>query len=214
VEAARELVRDDVTAARASYDRALASVPAIASVIRDGIRDQIALSLAAAESRWADLEAVARRLLEEIPRLQDQANNTPEVVQLLVVALLEQGKVDEARAELGRQAAVVKRAARDDVVRRDGFEVLEARLLAASGKPADVSEAERRIGAVIARANHAGLVRLELTSALVLGRIQLQAGRTAAGRASLEAVARDARARGAVMFARSAEKALANRGKL
>jgi hypothetical protein len=34
------------------------------------------------------------------------------------------------------------------------------------------------------------------------------------GRASLEAVARDARARGAVMLARVAEKALANRGKL
>ena len=207
--------RGNLAAARAAFDREIGGIPKfIPQTTRDYVQAQLDREMALAENRWPDLERLSRRLLDEAPRQRpEQPKPAAEDIRDLIVALVEQGKLADAKAERERQAGRVAELARDDFATRERFELLDAALQASSEKPADVAGAERRVERTIDRAAKAGAVVLSLEASLVLGRIQLRA-HEAAGRVTLQALAKQAHARGAELLARNAEQALARGGAL
>jgi hypothetical protein len=90
------------------------------------------------------------------------------------------------------------------------FAIAEAQVLAGSGKAAD---ANRILAEVIANARKMGLVRYELEARLASGEIELKSGVAAEGRKNLDALAKDASARGYALIAQKAEEASPATGK-
>lgn len=118
---------------------------------------------------------------------------------MLARALLAQGKLAEAEAEI-RAAATPLRKNQDFTARLD-LAIASARTQAALG---NVVEAKRKLGEVQAAAIRSGWMRYSFRARLALGEIELQSGQTAAGRARLEALEKDATAKGFCLAAKGA----------
>jgi hypothetical protein len=123
--------------------------------------------------------------------------------------LLKAGKTAEARKELDA-GRVLAGKTQNRLVGMD-FAIADARVLAASGKAAD---SNRVLLGVIADAKKMGLVRYELDARLAAGEIGLESAAAAEARKNLDAVAKDASAKGYVLIARKAAKAGAANGKM
>jgi hypothetical protein len=80
---------------------------------------------------------------------------------------------------------------------------------AASGGAADVAEALQSLEAALAEATNAGFLPFQLEARLALGEIELASGKAEQGRTRLQALEREASARGYALIARKAARALA-----
>lgn len=123
--------------------------------------------------------------------------------------LLKAGKAGDARKELDAGRALAAKT-QNRLVGMD-FAIADARELAASGK---AGEANRILLGVIADAKNMGLVRYELEARLAAGEIGLKSGAAPEARKNLDAVAKDASAKGYVLIARKAAEAAAANGKM
>jgi serine/threonine protein kinase/tetratricopeptide (TPR) repeat protein len=128
---------------------------------------------------------------------------------LLARVLLNAGKTAEARKELDAGRALATKT-QNKLVGMD-FAIADARVLAASGK---AGEENRILLGVIAGAKKMGLVRYELEARLASGEIVLKSGAAAEARKNLDALAKDASAKGYVQIARKAAEAAAANGKM
>jgi hypothetical protein len=90
------------------------------------------------------------------------------------------------------------------------FAIAAAQVLAGSGKTADASKI---LADVIADARKMGPVQYELEARLASGEIELKSGVAAEGRKNLDALAKDASARGYALIAEKAEEASPATGK-
>lgn len=157
-------------------------------------------ALGIALDRPAEAEALAREKFAEYRR---EARRDDELVASAVLAraLLAQGKREEAREVLaatrGQAEATESPRAR-----------LCAAMVAARLRAAEESygAARRALDAVVREATDLGLLALQLEARLALGEVELAAGERTAGRARLEALAEEARARGFGLIARQAEQ--------
>jgi tetratricopeptide (TPR) repeat protein len=127
---------------------------------------------------------------------------------LLARVLLKEGKTGEARNELEAGHALAGKT-QNRLVGLD-FAIVDAQALAASRK---APEGSKILARVIADARKLGLVRVELEARLAAAEIEMQSG-GGAGRKNLDALAKDASAKGYVLIAKKATEAIAANGKM
>jgi tetratricopeptide (TPR) repeat protein len=122
---------------------------------------------------------------------------------VLAIALTEQGKATQANEQI-KAAALLLAGNRNKNVKL-GFEIAAARVEATMGKRA---EAMKRLRSTIAISKRMGHFTRQLNGRFALAKIEIQSGQTVAGRATLDVLGRDARAKGFVLIARQAADAL------
>jgi len=120
---------------------------------------------------------------------------------MLSRALLQQGKLDEARAAIAEAVRLSEKS--QDVSVRIPVIIDHAYVMAA-GK--NLGGAETTAQEALTQARNLGLFRLQLEASLALGQIQMTGPNPAAGRARLQALEKSARAKGFELIARKAAK--------
>ena len=193
------LEQGDVAGARKMEEEALA----IATEL--GEKGQVAtyqVSMARvlmADKRFAEAEsrlrqAAAEGHTEKDADLEGEANTS------LTTALLAQNKFAEA-ADVVRQTRGI--AIQNPEILFEAA-IVDAQLTAAQGK---IASAGRSLTALVAKAGKTGCVPCQFEARLALGKIEMQAGQTAAGRAHLQALEREAQAADFALTAREAAEA-------
>jgi tRNA A-37 threonylcarbamoyl transferase component Bud32/TolB-like protein len=201
------LMQGDAAGAHARFTQFAATLP-IAGAQREALDQMLGAAVLEAENRLAEAEAAYTRARELVVQKAGRAAAV-QTLPFLAAVLLDEGKVKEARALLDGVTPDERKAADADVATSLSVRAAFARLLATSGKAKDVAAARQQLVELSARARKAGFVTRAFGIELGLGRVELQAGQTAAGRATLTALAKDARAHGATLYAKKAEAALA-----
>jgi hypothetical protein len=112
------------------------------------------------------------------------------------------GKPFEAQKEIDRVAGVVAKS--QSGVARIPMAIVAARVRAALGRSA---EATKSLEATVIEAEKYGFVGYQFEASLALGEIEMKMGKSAAGRARLEALEKDATAKGFGLIARKAAAA-------
>ncbi len=139
------------------------------------------------------------RMAAEAFRADAYADEEISAQSILSRALLQQGKVDEARAAIA-EAVRLSEKSRDVTVRIPV--ILDQAYVMAASK--NLRGAETTAQDALTRARNLGLFRLQLEAALALSQIQLTGPNRAAGRARLQALAKSARAKGFELIAQKA----------
>ena len=85
------------------------------------------------------------------------------------------------------------------------YAITSVRVLAARGK---LAEAKKNLAVTFEESRKYGFLGYQLEARLALGEIEMKSRRNAAGRACLQALERDARAKGFLLIARKAAAAL------
>ena len=151
-----------------------------------------------AEGKAAEAEALAREAAAALrPAKLPDEEATALVLQATALGRL--GRPAEARRALDAARALVA-TGQNDAVRRE-YDLVAASVLAASG---DAAAGRRALQAAAAKARERGLVAWELETLLALGRVETASG-DAAGKARLEALQKDAAAKGFRLIAREAQ---------
>jgi ATP/maltotriose-dependent transcriptional regulator MalT len=195
----------DLAGARQNYQEAIKLRNEISEKSGAAEFSLLLASLSVEEGRPAEAEALARQALEafrtaKISELQISAHA------VLAQALLGQGKLNPARNEIAMgkpQAAKTQQR-----LLRLQFEIADAEVLAASGKPADFQAATASLQAVIREAEKLGLRGPLYQARLSLGKAEMQHGNKNNGRARLAEVEKDAGAAGFVLIRKKAATAL------
>jgi hypothetical protein len=118
---------------------------------------------------------------------------------ILSRALLQQGKVDEARSAIA-EAVRLSEKSQDVTVRIPVM--LDHAYVMAAGK--NLAQAENTAQEALNRARNLGLFRLQLEASLALGEIQITGPNRAAGHARLQTLEKSAREKGFELIARKA----------
>jgi tetratricopeptide (TPR) repeat protein/tRNA A-37 threonylcarbamoyl transferase component Bud32 len=149
-------------------------------------------------------EAPAREAAEEFH--QERATDS-EVSAHIVLArsLLAQGKHPAAQEAIDRAKALLNKSENLEV--HFSFRITAARVRQASGRPSDPLEAAKSLEAVLGEAKKTGFLGYELEAGLALGEIELQSGNIVRARTRLEALERQATAKGFGLIARKAAAA-------
>ncbi len=196
--------RDDLGGARVRYEEALEAAKKTGDVLgMTAVRLTIA-DLAIDAGRPAEAEPEAQAIAKELAE-RGESDNRVWAAGVLARALLEQRKIREAQEAVRSVAAIHA----GDYSVRQGFELTAARVAAAAG---DRVGAEKRCAALLADSAKRGFVAQQLDLALALGEIEIASGKTAAGRARLEALEKEAREKGFLLIARKASRTLSSRG--
>ncbi len=188
----------DFTRAHEEYDEAL--------TLRNGLgeKDNITATrvaiaeLAIEEGHPGAAERPAREARDEFQKVHksdDQVN----AAAVLVRALLAGGKNDDASKEAGGTAPLA--AKNQNLSVKLAFDVAMARAQAASRK---TGAAETILKGALAKATKSGFVGYQLESRLALEEIELKSGKSAASRARLEQLQKDAKEKGFDLIARKA----------
>jgi tetratricopeptide (TPR) repeat protein len=198
--------QDELTGSRKSYEEALALFEEFDV---EGSLGPVHLGLAALsleEARPEEAEVHAREAAEQLA-LIDQLPDLHEAMawSVLSLALLAQGKLDAAR-DASDQAASLAEQSRQDFVRLS-VAITAARVRAALDRGAKTSEAFGSLEAVLAEATADGYADLQLEARLALGELELASGKSAAGRARIQALETEAAAKGFRLVARKASAA-------
>lgn len=162
-------------------------------------------SLAIEEARPAEAEADLRAVLPEFEKEKDVASTIAANVDLSR-ALLQQGKVEEARNTLPR-ARELSRSSTDPAqtlpVAIQEARVTFAAACAGATRPCDAAAARAQLQSAIATAHKLGYFVLECDARLALGAIELKAN-PGLGRSQLELLARETHQRGLDLISRAA----------
>ena len=178
------------------------------------IREEIGEKASAAESRVAfaeleieegqprEAEMLARRAIEEF-RTEKLIDNVFVAQAVLVCALLAQDKTAEATKGIERVEGAAARSQNADARLR--FRIAAARARTAMTRNAD---SKKILEGVLAEANLLGLRQYQFEARLALGEMEIKSSETAAGRARLQALEKDAASNGSLLIARKARAAL------
>ena len=191
----------DLVAARKSLEEALAIRSALGEKGNVAQSELGLASLAIEDGRPAEAEVPARQAVEEF-RSEHAASAEAEAWTVLARSLLEGGppaKADEAIAHATELAGKTQ-----DSTVRWSVGIVSARVLVARGRPADAKASLRTI---LAATRKYGFVGYGLEASLALGEAEMKSGETAAGRARLVALEKDATAKGFFLIARQAHAA-------
>jgi hypothetical protein len=173
------VLRGDTAHARELGREALATWPGLAAT---GLDQLLTALIASAEGAWVQAEQAARN----IPDHHEGKNWSAPVqrTRLLVEALLAQGKVAEARAELERNRAKAGEPA-PDVDASLTRDILEAAVRGSGASADEVKAAVHALAKLAARADQAGYVLLARMADIERGRL-LVAAHDPSGRPFLE----------------------------
>jgi eukaryotic-like serine/threonine-protein kinase len=199
----------DLLKAKGSLDRAKADYQQALKISNEtgnktGVAgSQISIAVLSIEQGHAGNAVLAIREAREALRKQGDMDNELRADAALAQALLAQGKSAEAAKEID---TVTAEKLQDEEVRLE-LELATAFVRAASGKRADQSAAIKALGATLGEATKHGFVGYELEARLALGEIDIDSSRIAVGRSDLQALERDAKAKGFLLIASKAAAA-------
>ena len=196
----------DLAQARAAYDRAL-NVLKTAGASRYAAETQVAAARLSIEEGHAD-DADAP-LRSAIAKLQKENDTAGEIVAraVLVRVLLSNGTIvqyAEAQKQVNAAAGLVTPLQNPQP--RLELTIAAARTAAALGAEA---KARPALDGAIAETGRFGFLALNYEARLALGQIQMNSGKTGAGRFTLHAVEKDATTQGFLLIARQARAAAA-----
>ena len=154
--------------------------------------------------KGAEAEQLSRAAVEAY-RADAYADEEIFAQSMLARALLQEGKVDEARAAIAEAVRLSEKS--QDVTVRIPV-VLDHAYVMAVGK--NLGGAETTAQEALTQARNLGLFRLQLEASLALGQIQMTGPNPDAGRARLQALEKSARAKGFELIARKAAKGNGN----
>lgn len=197
--------RGDLRVARKRYEESLALHKEVGDELAAAQTRVGLAALALADQRAAEAESLARES-EEFLRSAGAVDIHALSLVILGESLLAQGKAAESKETSDRVAAVV--ATSLDLGARLASIALAARLRARSHEVEDVTAASRSLAKALADATRVGLVPGQYEVRLALGQIEIEAGQSAAGRARLQALVQEARAKGFGLIAKRAEKSI------
>jgi serine/threonine protein kinase/tetratricopeptide (TPR) repeat protein/TolB-like protein len=160
------------------------------------------------QGKAAEGEVLARAAQQEFQAEKD-LNHQIAAGALLSRALLQQGKASEAQQEIANAVTLSKKSR--DVTTRMPLEIQVAYVRAAAK---DFRGAEQAAQNVLAEASKLGFVRCQLEATLALGEIEMKAGNPAVGRARLERLEKNARAKGFELIAHKAAAAREGRDRV
>jgi tetratricopeptide (TPR) repeat protein len=151
--------------------------------------------------KGAEAEQLSRTAVEAF-RADAYADQEIFAQSILSRSLLQQGKVDDARAAIAEAVRLSEKSR--DVTVRIPVMLDHANFMAAGKK---LAEGEKAAQQALTQARKLGLFRLQLEASLTLGQIEMQAKNPAAARARLQALEKSARARGFELIAQKAANA-------
>lgn len=154
------------------------------------------------EGNPEEAESLARTALRGLATEKGPADNQAWAHNVLARALLARGKAEDAQREITR--ATETAAASQNRGLRMQLAITSARVAASLG---EASHAKRMLDATRAEARKYGFVPHGLEARLALGEIEIKSGQDAIGRAHLQALERDAKAKGFLLIARKAAAA-------
>jgi tetratricopeptide (TPR) repeat protein len=151
--------------------------------------------------KGAEAEQLSRTAVEAF-RADAYADQEIFAQSMLSRAFLQQGKVDEARPAIAEAVRLSQKS--QDVTVRIPVMLDHANFMAAGKR---IGEAGKVAQQALAQARKLGLFRLQLEASLALGQIEMQAKHPASARARLQALEKNARAKGFELIARKAANA-------
>jgi ATP/maltotriose-dependent transcriptional regulator MalT len=164
---------------------------------------QVALAqVALEENRIGDAETLASAALEQFAK-EKLAENEIDARTVLAEVALRSHKLNEARNQIEMAGKLAAKSSFPGV--RYGQAIVKARVDGASGQTV---EAMKILEATIAEATNAGRLGDALEARLALGEVEMKNGKEAEGRARLEDLEKEARAKGFGRIMREAGKSL------
>ena len=151
--------------------------------------------------KGTEAEQLSRAALDAF-RADDYVDEELLAQSMVSRALLQQGKVDDARSAMA-EAVQLSEKSQDVAVRIPVM--LDHAYVMAAGK--NLGGAETTAQDALTRARNLGLVRLQLEASLALGEVQMQKRNPDVGRKRLEETEKSARAKGFVLIAQKASAA-------
>ena len=194
----------DLAAARKSLEESLAIRNRLGEK-GTAAESRLALAnLSVEEGRFAEAEALARQATEEF---QDEKALDKEAATqaVLAEALSEQGKMAESQRVVNRASELARKSQNPAV--RSTVTITAARIQVASGGPSEMAAAVKNLAAAQAAAAKVGDINGQFEARLALGEVEMKAGNLSRGRARLEALEKEAKARGFGLIARKAAAA-------
>jgi tetratricopeptide (TPR) repeat protein len=151
--------------------------------------------------KGAEAEQLSRTAVEAF-RAVAYADQEIFAQSVLSRSLLQQGKVDEARAAIAEAVRLSEKSR--DVTVRIPVMLDHANFMAAGKK---LGEARKAAQQALTQAHNLSLFRLQLEASLTLGQIEMQAKHPATARVRLHTLEKSARAKGFELIARKAANA-------
>ena len=148
--------------------------------------------------------AVASKAAEEFDRERVISDGSLAYA-IMAHAFLAQGRVADARRAVERANALLGKGLNREVAL--AVAIAAARVDGASGGPANTQRAAKSLQSALAEATATGFVNYQLEARLALGEIKMRSGDSAETRTTLEALQKDAAARGFSLIARKAAAA-------
>ena len=195
--------RDQLEEARKNAEEGLALRKAISDENNTAVSQLQIAQIALDQKKLPEAESLARNAAATFEKLK-LSQNAAVANALLAQALLEGGTAKDATVAAQHAVSLSQQAA--DRGPRFVTALIEAKTQAANGNRADAAKAMQNL---LAEVTKSGYLPFEFEIRLALGAIEMQSGRAAAGRARLEALEKDARAKGFFRIARKAKEARA-----
>jgi serine/threonine protein kinase/tetratricopeptide (TPR) repeat protein len=194
-------VEGDLDAAKAKYQHTIELGK------QSGDEDSVAQGqvelarIAIEEGRTAEAEGPCREALAVFRAARD-SDKTVWAGSVIALAFLTQGKVADAQSEMDAFAAYLAKSQNYET--NIPAAIMLDRIRAAAGRPA---EALKNMEGTITEAHKLGFIPFEFEARLAQGEIEMKSGRSAAGRAHLSALDKDATAKGFLLIARKTKAA-------
>jgi serine/threonine protein kinase/tetratricopeptide (TPR) repeat protein len=193
--------RGDLELARQKSEEAANSRRDLGEQLNSALSQAQLANIALEEGRVAESEGLIRTAVAQFDK-EKLSDNQAAANALLTLIMLKQGRVADAQTTADRAVNLSKQSGNRPP--RFDAELANARALAACGKSPD---ALKRLEAVLAETKKYGYLNYEYQTRLALGEVEMKSGKTAAGRARLSALGKDATSTGFLLLARKAEKA-------
>jgi tetratricopeptide (TPR) repeat protein len=153
------------------------------------------------EGKPTDAEAPLRTSAEQF-HVSNDSDDEALARQFLILSLLAQHKKTDAQRELQKVNVLVKGS--QQVVTQLLLGITTARVMSAAGYP---QQAKDSLQKVINDTLRLGYLPIQFRARLALGEIEMNSGQAAAGRLHLQALERNAKAKGFLLIARKAADA-------
>jgi tetratricopeptide (TPR) repeat protein len=193
-----QVQRDEgnLAAARKSLEQSLAIRNEIGEKAGAAETEAMLAVLALDENDAVRASALAGKAVEEAHR-EKASDLEAGALAVLAEADLELDKIDAARGVIARAKVLTSKSEERHVI--TAVRIAGARVTAASGQQ---EEALKTLEDVVSEMTQLGLVELQFDARLAIGEVERKAGKADASRAHLEALEKDASAKGFLLFAR------------
>jgi tetratricopeptide (TPR) repeat protein/predicted Ser/Thr protein kinase len=196
------LAQDDLNGARGKYQEALRIGDEIGDKVDAGSFRVGLANITIEEGHPAAAEAPPRQAMVEFRAVKD-VDDEIGAHAVLARALVLTGKTKDALTEIDAAKSLL--SATQNPTSRWDISLIEGRIQSALGNPA---AAKKMLVAVLNEADKAGFVPYSFEARLAIGETEMKSSNTAEGRARLQALQKDAKAKGFMLIARKAAAAL------